>query len=920
MNDVYRMPSAAVLEDLGVELRVGLTSEEASRRLKAFGNNQLLQSGTKNPWGILWEQMTASVVVVLIAAAIISALLGDYKDCVVISAIVALNAALGFSQEYRAERALAALKNLSVPNAKVRRNGDVLNVSAVDIVQGDIILLEAGDLVPADCRVIESHSLQTVEAALTGESEPVAKVTDAIDRPDVPLGDRRNMAYVGTSVAAGRGTALVTATGMRTELGRIARSIQTVDREPTPLQRRLHHLGKTLAVAALSLVVVIFVLGLLRGENLRLMFLTAVSIGVAAVPEGLPAVASIALTIGAQRMLKKNALIRKLPAVETLGSVTVICTDKTGTLTENRMRVVTLQFADHSIDLTNDFSSQKRDELLRSPSAAPTLKLMLAGGALCNDSHPRSDQSKPPVGDPTEVALLTAASDFGLEKNQLERWMPRVAEVPFSSVRKRMTTGHILACETSELPKELTQLCNGDRSRAVLFTKGGVDILLEHSTTVWVDGRIEPLNRHWRERIAKANDSLARKGMRVIGLAFRSVDAAPQLIASEAIEQQMTFVGMFGLIDRPRREAALAVATCRSAGIRPVMITGDHALTAEYVAEKVGIPNAKHALTGPDLDRLSAQLKSVVATTDVFARVTPEHKLKIVQALQENGQIVAMTGDGVNDAPALKKADIGVAMGVAGSDVAKEASDIVLLDDNFATIVSAVKEGRIVYDNIRKFIKYILATNSGEIWTMLFAPFLNMPLPLLPLQILWMNLVTDGPPALALSVEPADPDIMQRPPYPPNERVFARGLGTHVIWLGLMMAFVSLGVGYGYWTAGRQNWQTMLFTTLTLSQMAHVMAIRSERISIFRIGMLTNKPLLAAVLLTVILQLGLIYVPFLQNIFNTRPLSAADLFLSVVLSTVILAAVEVEKLLRGSRQSAPNSPARHEARRAGTTL
>jgi Ca2+-transporting ATPase len=920
MDDFYRMPSTAVLEELHVDLQAGLTSQEAARRLKTFGKNQLIHVNNANPWAILWEQFTASVIVVLIAAAIISALLGDYKDSVAIGAIVALNAALGFGQEYRAEKALAALKNLSVPVAKVRRDGDVIALSAADIVQGDIVLLEAGDLVPADCRVVESHGLQTVEAALTGESEPVTKISDAIDRPGIPLGDRRNMAYLGTSITAGRGLATVTATGMQTELGHIAASIQTVAREPTPLQRRLHHLGKTLAIATLSLVAVIFLLGLLRGEDLKLMFLTAVSIGVAAVPEGLPAVATIALAIGAQRMLKRNALIRKLPAVETLGSVTVICTDKTGTLTENRMRVATLQLADHSIDLTNGSPSQKRDELLLSPSAARAVTLMLAGGALCNDSHLGPERSKAPIGDPTEVALLTAASDFGLQKTQLERWMPRVAEAPFSSARKRMTTTHVLACAGSEIPPELVHLCNGNRSRLLLFTKGAVDTLLERSTTVWVDGMLQPLDREWRERIVRANEGMARKGMRVLGLAFRSIEAAPRLTENEAIEQELAFVGMFGITDPPRPETAPAVATCRSAGIRPIMITGDHVLTAEYIAGKVGIPDSQHALTGPDLDKLSSELQSTVAAINVYARVAPEHKLKIVQALQKNGEIVAMTGDGVNDAPALKKADIGVAMGVTGTDVAKEASDIVLLDDNFATIVAAVKEGRIVYDNIRKFIKYILATNSGEIWTMLFAPFLSMPLPLLPLQILWMNLVTDGLPALALSVEPADPDIMQRPPHPPNEKVFARGTGTHIIWVGLMMALISLGVGYGYWSAGRQNWQTMLFTTLTLSQMAHVMAIRSERISVFRIGILTNKPAIAAVLLTVILQIALIYVPYLQNIFKTRPLSVADLFLSVLLSALIFAAVELEKLVRRSRESGPDDLARHEARHAWMKL
>jgi P-type Ca2+ transporter type 2C len=900
MNDFYRQDSAAVLRELDVQPEFGLTADEAARRLKEYGTNELVERGIKNPWLILWEQLTSSVVVVLMLAAVVSALLNDYKDALAIVAIIILNAALGFSQEYRAEKAIAALKKLAVPSVRVRRDAQVISIPAAKLVPGDIVILEAGDAVAADSRVLESVGLQTLEAALTGESEPIEKIASPLEGTNLALGDRRNVVYLGTYVTAGRGLAVVTATGMRTELGHIAAMIQTVRREPTPLQTRLQYVGKILAGAALFFVALIFLQGLIRGESLRLMFLTAVSIGVAAIPEGLPAVVTIALALGAQRMLKRKALIRKLPAVETLGSVTTICSDKTGTLTENRMRVVTLQLADYSVEVKSNPASQLVGEQTAGPAFGSGVRILLAGGALCNDAHVRTDikqsEAATTLGDPTEIALVSAAADAGLLKPQLEQTMPRVAEVPFTSERKRMTTIHTITSDSSPVSDEIISPCGAIPPRYIAFTKGAVDHLLDLSAAAWINGTAENLSQEWRAHLVAANESLARKGMRVIGLAFRclpSLPAAPNLLD---VERDLTFVGMFGLIDPPRQEAAAAVATCRKAGIRPVMITGDHPLTARSVAESLGIPVTHGPLTGPELDNLSAnQLKSVVTSVSVYARVSPAHKLKIVEALQENGEIVSMTGDGVNDAPALKKADIGVAMGITGTDVAKEAADMVLLDDNFATIVAAVEEGRVIYANIRKFIKYILATNSGEISTMLLAPLLKMPLPLLPLQILWMNLVTDGLPALALGVEPAESETMSRPPYSSKESIFARGMGRHIVWVGFLMAFLSTGVGYGYWRAGRQNWQTMLFTTLTFSQMAHVLAIRSERKSLFQIGLLSNSMLLAAVSLTVALQLGVAYVPFLQRVFGTTSLSAMDLSLSVMLSAVIFGAVELEK-------------------------
>jgi Ca2+-transporting ATPase len=893
--DWHRMDLPAVMRELATDSQSGLSEEEAARRLATHGRNELTGSGTRSPWAIIREQLTALMVIVLIVAAVVSALLGDYKDAIAIGAIVVLNAVLGFSQEYRAERAMAALKKLAVESVKVRRDGRVREMSAPLLVPGDIVLVGSGNFIAADSRILESAALQAQEAALTGESQPIRKTTEAIAGVDLPLGDRSNMLYKGTFITGGRGTAVVTETGMRTELGRIATLIHSVDPEPTPLQRRLGELGKGLAAAALFLVAVIFLLGWLRGEELRLLFLTAVSIGVAAVPEGLPAVVTIALTFGAQRMLKRRALIRRLAAVETLGSVTVICTDKTGTLTENRMTVTALQTPEESLVMPLDSGPVTGE--------GPGFSLLLAGAALCNDTlmpaapnDPKiaADSSPALTGDPTETALVVAAGRLGLAKSELDRALPRVAEVPFSSGRKRMTTVHRMPAAGIAIPAGLAVVAGG--SPYLACTKGAVDSLLEISGAVWVSGCAKPLSKALREQLTKQHEDLARSGMRVLGVAFRGLASVPDAGAIQ--EQDLIFAGMIGIIDPPRREVRAAVEKCKSAGIRPVMITGDHPLTARYIAAQTGIGNDGRVVTGPELDRMTAAgLERTVDSVQIYARVSPEHKLRIVTALQQRGEIVAMTGDGVNDAPALRKANIGVAMGIGGTDVAKEAADMVLLDDNFATIVAAVEEGRVIYDNVRKFIRYMLGTNSGEIWVMLAAPFFGMPLPLLPLQILWMNLMTDGLPALALGVEPAEKDTMTRPPYSPTQNIFARGLGWQVIRVGLLTGALSLGAGFWYWRAGDPNWQTLLFTTLTFAQMANIMAIRSERQSLFQIGVTSNLPLLGAVSLTVVLQLALVYVPPLQTIFRTRPLPPFDIALTIVLSSVVFAAVEIEKAI-----------------------
>ncbi len=874
----------------------GLTPSETARRMAEYGPNELIDRGVKSVWRILWEQLTAIMVIILIIAAIISAALGDYKDAIAILAIVVLNAALGVTQEYRAEKAMAALKKMAVPIVKVRRAGHVQEISARDLVPGDVVLLEAGGIVPADGRLLESMNLRIQEAALTGESEPVEKYPVTLDGENLPLGDRRNMAYMGTVITYGRGVAVITETGIRTELGRIAEMIQTVERVATPLQRRLEQLGHGLAIAALFLVGIVFVLGLLRGEDLKLMFLTAIGMAVAAVPEGLPAVVTIALALGAQRMLRRRALIRKLPAVETLGSVTVICSDKTGTLTENRMAVTVLDVLGESQHIE---TLQRRGVPVLDAELTPrqkphvrSLGLLVKAAALCNDAVLESEDGKyKAVGDPTEGALVIAAAHLGLMKPELDQRWPRLAEAPFTSERKRMTTVH----RVNVLPEQTDT--PWQESPYAAFCKGAVDGLLDITSRVWEGNHTVPLTGELRQRILAGNARLAQDGQRVLGVAFRVLPALPEKVDETELERDLTFIGLIGMVDPPRPEVKQAVQTCTTAGIRAVMITGDHPLTAQYIARELGIAaDDCNVLTGNDLDRLSvAELETTVESVPVYARVSPEHKLKIIQALQDKGQIVAMTGDGVNDAPALKKANIGVAMGITGTDVSKEAADMVLLDDNFATIVAAVEEGRTIYDNIRKFIKYTMTSNSGEIWTMLLAPFLGMPLPLLPLQILWVNLVTDGLPGLALAVEPAERGTMRRSPYHPKENIFGRGMGRHILWVGLLMGLVSLGMGYWIWNSGHATWQTMVFTTLTLSQMGHALAIRSSRDSLLSIGLLSNKLLLGAVLLTFGLQMAVVYLPFMQEIFKTTSLPLADLAVSLLLSTVVFWGVELEK-------------------------
>jgi Ca2+-transporting ATPase len=883
-----------VLKQLGTDPETGLSSEEAKKRLSTYGPNKLEEQEGPNPIAIFLSQFTDIMVIILLIASAISFFMGDVKETIAILVIVILNAILGFTQEYRAERALMALKQLAAPIAKVKRDGKVQEIPAEELVPGDIVLLEAGTRVQADLRLIKAINLRTDEAPLTGESTPVDKKAEAVLPPNTPVSDQINMAFMGTSVTYGRGIGVVVETGMRTQLGRIAQMIQTVKRETSPLQERMAQVGKGLAIAAGVLVVVVFALGLWRGEHVHTMFLTAISLAVAAVPEGLPAVVTITLALGAQRMVRRNALIRKLPAVETLGSVTFICSDKTGTLTESRMTVTVLDVAGKTLDLTERLSKigpflEKGEENFREED--PALSLLLIGGALCNDSYLEPDPLNPSrlyaKGDPTEGAMVVAAARFGFWKEELEKKAPRVSEVPFTSERKRMTTIHKLN-DQSLLPLN---------SPYVAFCKGAVTSLLEISTMVWNVDHVEPLTEEWRSRILKADAGFASQGMRVLGVAFRPLEEL-----TEEPEREMVFVGMMAMVDPPRPEVKEAVAKCKTAGIRPVMITGDHPQTALYIARQLGIDAGGEVITGADLERMTVEeLERIVENVTVYARVSPEHKLKIVEALQKRGQIVAMTGDGVNDAPALKKADIGVAMGITGTDVSKEASEMVLLDDNFATIVAAVEEGRVIYENIRKFIKYILSSNVGEIFVMMVAPLLGRPIPLTALQILWINLVTDGLPGLAMGFDPAEPDIMRRPPRPPDENIFA-GMWKYILLVGILLGFTSLlpeilSVG------SELTWRTMIFTTLTLAQMGNALVVRSERESIFRIGFTSNPLLLASIAITFILQLLIIYLPPFQGIFKTAPLTWWELIASLVLASTVFWAVEIAKwIMRVSKK------------------
>ena len=900
-DDWHRLP----VEDVVARLEsseAGLAESDAARRLMERGANELVDRGSKSPFAILWEQLTAVMVLILVAASALSLALGKVLEASAILAIVLLFALLGFFQEYRAEKAIAALRRLAVPVVRVRRDGAVKEVTARELVTGDIVLLEAGAIVPADLRLIEAASLRIEEAALTGESEPVEKGTGVIGGRETALGDRTNLAYMGTQVAYGRGAGVVTATGMATQLGRIATLLQSVKHEATPLQERLDSIGKLLALAGVVVAVILVGIGLLAGETVSSALLTAVSVAVAVIPEGLPAVVTFTLALGAQRMLRRQALIRKLPAVETLGSVTVICSDKTGTLTQNRMTVTVVDVPGRRIEVGREVSPFEADE---------QIGLVLLAGALCNDAEvqPGADGERI-IGDPTEGALLAAALRFGVDAHAARAGYPRLAELPFDSSRKRMTTVHRPTGTTAGLPSIPAALLAGAPRFGVV--KGAVDGLLDVSTSVWREGSVQPLGRAERAAIEDANNRLAGDGIRVLGIAFRAVDDRTPL---EEIESELTFVGLVGMIDPPRPEVKAAVAVCAAAGIRPVMITGDHPLTASAIARELGISTTGAVVTGIDIGGMDDRaLSRAVRTTSVFARVSPEHKLRIVAALQEQGEVVAMTGDGVNDAPALKKAQIGVAMGITGTDVSKEASDMVLRDDNFATIVAAVEEGRVIYDNLRRFVVFAVSGNIGKVIVMLLWPALflaagmdvgaDAAAALLPLQLLWLNLMTDGLLGLSMGAEAAEKDVMRRPPHAPGDGIFSGGLGLRTVAVGGLIGALALTVGFVYFRMDRPEWQTMMFTTLAFLQVFQAIALRSHTESILRISLFGNRVMVAIVALVVALQLAVLYIPPVAGGFlKVEPLGVLDLLIAAGVGSLTLIGIEVEKLIKRSARS-----------------
>ncbi len=861
--DWHRLEPAQVAEHLGTGIETGLADDEVARRLALHGPNELAEGARRSPWLMLAGQFTDFMILVLIAAAVVAGMVGELQDSIAIVVIVVLNAVIGFAQEYRAERTMAALRRLGAPRARVLRGGRVSEVAAGELVPGDVVLLEAGNVVPADLRLVEVARLKVQEAALTGESVPVDKQVAPVAAGDAVLGDRTNMAYKGTIVTYGRGRGIVAATGMATELGRIATLIQSATEGQTPLQRRLAHFGSRLALSALGICAIVFVAGMIRGEPLVLMFLTSVSLAVAAIPEALPAVVTVALALGAGKMARRNALVRRLPAVESLGSVTCICSDKTGTLTQNRMRVAALWAGvDHvgPADLV--------------PEAAPWADFMRAL-ALSNDAE--EGASGEVQGDPTETALYAAAKSAGFEKAAIAAAMPRVMELPFDSERKRMTTVH------------------QEGGRFVALTKGAPEAIVPRCSRIAAAQKELAIDRH---AVLERAERMAAEGLRVLAFASRRWNRLPSGEGVDDVESDLVLLGLVGLIDPPRAEAPAAVAECISAGIRPVMITGDHPVTARAIATELGIlAEGGSVMDGAELARLSTEeLRERAGGAAVYARVSPEQKIRIVEALQARGEIVAMTGDGVNDAPALRRADVGVSMGRSGTDVAREASHLVLLDDDFATIVVAVREGRRIYDNIRKFIRYVMTGNIGEIGTIFLAPFLGLPIPLVPIQLLWVNLVTDGLPGLALALEPAERGLMSRPPRPPAESVFARGMGTRIVWGGMLLAGVCIATQAQAAAMGA-HWQTMVFTVLALSQLALALAVRSERDSLLAVGIGSNPWLAATVACTVALQVAVIYVPWLNGIFHTQPLSAAELALCFGLSGVTFAGVEIEKAL-----------------------
>lgn len=934
----HTLTSSDALQRLESKIDVGLTSIEVAARQEQYGLNELEEAPPTTFWQMLWAQINSFVIYLLLGAAIVSALLGDYVEAIAILAIVVLNAIMGIIQESRAEASLAALKKLAAPEASVLRDGKRSSVPASQLVPGDIVFLEAGNYIPADIRLLEAVNLRIDEASLTGESVSVQKNAESRLEKDVPLGDRTNTAFMGTLANYGRGKGVVVSTGMHTQLGMIATMLQQVEDEQTPLQRRLDQFGKILGWACLAVCALIFVIGVVRFalepgqadffssqalETYTELFMIAVSLAIAAVPEGLPAIVTISLALGMREMVRRHALIRKLSSVETLGSATVICSDKTGTLTQNEMTVTRVWADGDFISITGRGYSPQGDFLKDDQPIDikdyPAIKSTLWLGTLNNDAQlePAGEQDGREifrmVGDPTEGAILVAALKMGASIDLLNQTFPRGQEIPFDSVRKRMLTIHSVDDQAND---DLSLINNGQRQQNpyIINVKGAPDVVLGLCTHIEVgNDRLEPLTEARRQEVLAANDAMTNDALRVLGVACRTVTTLPEEIDSEELERDLTFVGLIGMIDPAREEVSDAIDTANRAGIRTIMITGDYLNTARAIAEQIGLLRPGHqVMAGSTLDTLSdEEMIQNVQITDVYARVSPEHKMRIVDALRANQEVVAMTGDGVNDAPAIKRADIGVAMGITGTDVAKGTADMVLTDDNYASIVSAVEQGRVIYSNIRKFVYYLLSCNMAEIMVIFLATLLGWPIPLTAIQLLWLNLVTDGAPALALGTEPGDPDIMDLPPRPPSEPIINRHMQIGIVVQTIAITAVTLiafAIGHIFEPEHAEFAQTMAFVTLSISELFRAYTARSEYYPLVKIGVFKNKIMNWAVLVSLLLIFVVIYIPFLQPVFNTAPLGIAEWLEILPLVLIPSVAAEITKVfLRKQIQKAQSA-------------
>ncbi|MBT9168408.1 MAG: Calcium-transporting ATPase 1 [Syntrophomonadaceae bacterium] len=896
-TDWYRLTIKEVIETLGTG-ESGLTTQEARARLLKFGPNQIREGEKASPWKIFLGQFKSFLILVLIIAAVISAMIGKHLEAIAIMAIVILAGGLGFVQEYQAERALEALKKMAALKARVIREGQEKEIAASDLVPGDVISLRTGDRVAADARLLEAINLKVDEASLTGESQAVDKSNQVIQEQNVSLGDRNNMVFMGTNVTYGRGQAVVVATGMQTEFGKIAQMLGEIEEKQTPLQISIDRVARWIGIFALTVSLLVGLLGVIQGHPLLEMFVWTVALAVAIVPEALPAVMTMTLAIGVHRMVKRHALIRKLQAVETLGAVSIICSDKTGTLTEDQMTVRKI-WANHRFievsgagyEPSGNFSAE--EGLLDSNDEH--LKLLLSASVLCNDSQLSNEKGLWTIkGDPTEGALVVAATKAKIDVRELRRKIPRMDEIPFSSERKRMTTIHL------------------NHEGNIAYSKGAVEIILQTCDFIYQEGKEREITPKDKEVILKDAYSMSQESLRVLGIAYRKLDST---YSKDEVEFHMVFLGAVGMIDPPRRGVKEAVESCRKAGIKVIMITGDHKLTAVAIAQELGILENGRVLTGTELDALTEkEFERIVEDVQVYARVSPAHKLRIIDALAKKGKVVAMTGDGVNDAPALKKADIGVAMGITGTDVSKEASAMILTDDNFVSIVKAVEEGRTIFANIRKFLTYLLAGNMGAVFAYVVALLLKLPLPLTALQILYINLIMDGPKAVALGLEPPEPGIMEQPPRNPKVNIFSRQSLGYILGGGFWIGVVALGVFV--WTLGSgssgdfqrlsehqlQYAMTMFFVTLTMVRTFHAFNCRSMDTSVFKLGLLSNKWLILAFFVTILTILPILYVPFLQNIFKVVPLNLKDWLIATSVSVTVLIVVEIVKLLQRARR------------------